>query len=52
MFHKFHLFEVNEVSEVKEVNDVCFVQQKVIYIPHGGIVDNSERSDNFRKLIK
>ena len=55
-FRKFHLLEVNEVSEVKEVNDVCFVRQMVIYIPHGGIVDNfvnsvnSERSDNFRKL--
>ena len=56
MFCKFHLLEVNEVSEVKEVNDVCFVQQRAIYIPHGGIVDNivtsvnSERSDNSVKF--
>ena len=52
------MLEVNEVSEVKEVNDVCLVRLMVIYITHGGIVDNFfnfddfERSDNFRKFIK
>ena len=53
-----HLFEVKEVrvirrlarQELKEVSDVCFVRQMVIYMPHGGIVFNSERSDNYNNF--
>ena len=39
-FRGLHLCEVKEVRGVKEVIDVCFVRQKILIIPHGGIVFN------------